>query len=246
MDLPVTCPRGHACFLWTCTEDRGCDMHDDPAFTAGCRRILTAGDQGLKCIGCDYDFCLPCSIAMRGTAFEHRDYFSGRTWRVPSAELLAQVDAAFRLINAAAAHLRLPRGHPLALELPPSTSCYPRVSLLPSQLQRAAIGFAAAASHGLATAPASMDVSARTTWQWRTRILLRVMGGYIAKNQVHKRRTFAKALRARVIIFLFGLTSAAGNGGRLQGAMRIAFAMAAIVDCAISRHNAVCFPFTIC
>lgn len=180
--MTVTCPRGHACFLWTCTEERLCDMHDDPAFTAGCRWTLIAGDQGLKCNGCDFDFCLPCSIAMRGTAFENRDRFSGRTWRVPSAELLAQVDAAFRLINDAAARLRLPRGYPLALELPSTTSGYPRVSLLPAQLQRAAIGFAAAVSLRLVTAPASVDVSART-WQWRTCVLLRVMGGYVAKNQ---------------------------------------------------------------
>jgi hypothetical protein len=184
-------------------------MYDDPAFTAGCRRILTAGDQGLKCNGCDYDFCLPCSIAMRGTAFEHRDHFTGKTWRVPSAELLAQVDAAFRLIIAAAARLRFPRGYPLALELPPTTSGYPRVSLLPAQLQRAAIGFAAAVSHRLATAPASVGVSARTTQQWQTRVLLRVMGGYITKNQVYMCRTFAKALRAlyessRYFLFCLG------------------------------------------
>ena len=83
--------------------------------------------------------------------------------------------------------LHLPRGLPLALELPPPPSGYMRVALWPAQLQRAAIGFAPAASHGLATAPASVDVSARTTWRWRTRVLRRVMGGYVAKIQVHTR-----------------------------------------------------------
>ena len=123
---------------------------------------------------------------MQGRAFEHRDHFVGRTWRVPSAELLSQTDDALRLIEAAAARLHLPRGYPLALELPPPPRGYPYYYYLwPAQLQRAAIGFAAAASHGLATAPASVDVSARTTWHWRTRVLLRVMGGYVAKNQVH-------------------------------------------------------------
>ena len=155
--------------------------------------------------------CLQPTAPMQAPAFEHRDHFVGRTWRVPSAELLAQIDAALRLIEAAAVRLRLPCGYPLALELPPPPSGYMRVPLWPAQLQRAAISFAAAASHGLATAPASVDVSARTTWHWRTRVLLRVMGGYVAKNQVHMRRTFAKA---RVIVFcLFWLTSAAENGG---------------------------------
>jgi hypothetical protein len=87
--------------------------------------------------------------------------------------------------------LHLPRGLPLALEqtLSPSGYMHPHtpllyVSLWPAQLQRAAIGFAAAASHGLATAPASCNVSARTTWHWRTRVLRRVMGGYVDRIQV--------------------------------------------------------------
>ncbi len=120
---------------------------------------------------------------MQGRAFEQRDHFVGRTWRVPSAELLAQTDAALRLIEAATARLHSIRGYPLALEPPRDYPYY--YYLRPAQLQRAAIGFAAAASHGLATAPAGVGVSARTTWHWRTRVLLRVMGGYVAKNQVH-------------------------------------------------------------
>jgi hypothetical protein len=39
--------------------------------------------------------------------------------------------------------------------------------------------------HGLATAPASVEVSARTTLRWRTRILLRIMGGYVGRINVH-------------------------------------------------------------
>ena len=103
--------------------------------------------------------------------------------RIPETQR-AQVDAPLHVIAAAAARLHLPRGHPLALELPPPPSGYMRVALWPAQLQRAAIGFAAAASHGLATAPASVDVSARTTWHWRTRVLRRVMGGYVDRIQV--------------------------------------------------------------
>ena len=131
---------------------------------------------------------------------ECHDFYLGRRLRLP-LDQRAQVDAPLHVIAAAAARLYLPRGHPLALEQPPAPppSGYTRISLWPAQLQRAAIGFAAAASHGLATAPASVDVSARTTWHWRTRVLCRVMGGYVAKNQVHMRRTFAKA---RVIVFV--------------------------------------------
>ena len=154
--------------------------------------------------------CLQCDVAMGNTSSKSKspssqyvDPFLGRALRI-SPDQRAQVDAPLHVIAAAAARLHLPRGLPLALELPPPPSGYMRVALWPAQLQRAAIGFAAAASHGLATAPASVDVSARTTWHWRTRVLRRVMGGYVAKNQVHLRRSFD---------CLFWLTSAAGNGG---------------------------------
>ena len=42
-----------------------------------------------------------------------------------------------------------------------------------------------------------MDVSARTTWHWRTRILIRVTGGYVGKIQVGP-CMFARALRRRL------------------------------------------------
>ena len=118
--------------------------------------------------------------------FLYVDPFLGRTLLIRDNQR-AQVDAPLHVIAAAAARLHLPRGLPLALELPPPPSGYTAVALWPAQLQRAAIGFAAAASHGLATAPASVDVSARTTWHWRTRVLRRVMGGYVAKIQVRAR-----------------------------------------------------------
>jgi hypothetical protein len=65
-----------------------------------------------------------------------------------------------------------------------SPSAYMRVSLWPAQLQRVAIGFTVAASHALATAPAGVHVDAMTTLRWGTRILVRVMGGLVAKIQV--------------------------------------------------------------
>jgi hypothetical protein len=99
----------------------------------------------------------------------------------------ATIDAPLHVIAAAVARLHLPRGHPLALEQPPPPSGYMRVSLWPAQLQRAAIGLAVAASHRLATAPASVHVSARTTWRWRTRVLRRIMGDHVARIQVQAR-----------------------------------------------------------
>ena len=141
--------------------------------------------------------CLQCDVPMGNASsksnpppaapapsLQYLDPFLGRTLCIP-IDQRAQVDAPLHVIAAAAARLHLPRGLPLALELPPPPSGYMRVSLWPAQLQRAAMGFAAAASHGLVTAPASVDVSARTTWHWRTRVLRRVMGGYVGKIQVH-------------------------------------------------------------
>ena len=149
--------------------------------------------------------CLQCDVPMGNSSskskpapapsFQYADPFLGRTLRIPPDQR-AQVDAPLHVIAAAAARLHLPRGLPLALELPPPPSGYMRVALWPAQLQRAAVGFAAAASHGLATAPASVDVSARTTWHWRTRVLRRVMGGCVGRIQVRARwRAAAAAAR---------------------------------------------------
>ena len=132
-------------------------------------------------------------------SLEYRDRFVGRALRIQFAER-AQIDAPLYLILAAAARLHLSRGYTLKHEQLRMLLRYMHVSLWPAQLQRAAIGFAAAASHGLATAPASVDVSARTTWHWRTRVLRRVMGGYVGKIQVraHPRSAIgaARCLRA--------------------------------------------------
>ncbi len=119
-------------------------------------------------------------------SLQYYDRFLARPMRIPFDQR-AQIDALLHVIEAAAARFHFPRGYPLAHEHPQSPSGYTRVSLWPAQLQRAAIGFAAAASHWLATAPASVGVSARTAWCWRTCILIRVMGGYVGKIQVHVR-----------------------------------------------------------
>jgi hypothetical protein len=107
-----------------------------------------------------------------------------------------QVDTPLHLIEAAAARLHLPRGYAVKHEQARSPSAYMRVSLWPAQLQRAAIGCTTAASHALATAPASVRVYAMTTLRWGTRILLRVMGGHVSRIQVHDARNALDACAA--------------------------------------------------
>jgi hypothetical protein len=120
-----------------------------------------------------------------------------------------QVDAPLHVIEAAAARLHLPRGYAVKHEQARSPSAYMRVSLWPAQLQRAAIGCTSAASHALATAPASVRVDAMTTRRWATRILVRVMGGLVAKIQVRARSRAVTAAarcereRARVCSCVF-------------------------------------------
>ena len=123
---------------------------------------------------------------MQHLRLEFQDRFLTRRVLV-AFENRSQIDAPLHLIEAAAARLHLPRGYAVEHEQAQSPSAYMRVSLWPAQLQRAAIGCTSAASHALATAPASVDVSARTTRRWGTRILVRVMGGLVAKIQVRAR-----------------------------------------------------------
>jgi len=121
----------------------------------------------------------------------------------------AQVDAPLHVIEAAAARLHLPRGYAVEHEQARSPSAYMRVSLWPAQLQRVAIGCTSAASHALATAPASVRVDAGTTRRWATRILMRLMGGLVAKIQVRARSRAVTAAarcereRARVCSCVF-------------------------------------------
>ncbi len=91
------------------------------------------------------------------------------------------------VVEAAAARLHLPRGYALKHEQPRSPSGYMRISLWPAQLQRFAIGFTLTASHRLATVPAcKWACGPENGAVLETAILLRVMGGYVAKIQVHK------------------------------------------------------------
>jgi hypothetical protein len=96
----------------------------------------------------------------------------------------AQADAPLHVIETAAARLHLPRGYAVEQQQARSPSAYMRVSLWPAQLQRVAIGFTVAASHSLVTPPASVRVYSVAMRRWATRILVRVMGGLVAKIQV--------------------------------------------------------------
>ena len=143
---------------------------------------------------------------------DYYDSFLGKSMHIRLAQSV-QVDTPFHLIETAAARLHLPRGYAVEHEQARSPTAYMRVSLWPAQLQRAAIGFTCATSHALATAPVSVRVDSGTTRRWGTRILLRVMGGYVSRIQVRDAR---HALDACVT---FCLTSAAANTGGLLDCM---------------------------
>ncbi len=114
-------------------------------------------------------------------ALKYNDRYLGKpTMRILFSQR-AQVDAPLHVIEAAAARLHLPRGYAVKREQARLPSAYMRVSLWPAQLQRAAIGFTMAVSNALAASPANVYVSAS---RLQTRILLRVMSGYVAKIQV--------------------------------------------------------------
>jgi hypothetical protein len=110
-------------------------------------------------------------------------YLATPTMRIPFSQR-AQVDAPLHVIEAAAARLHLPRGYAVQHEQARSPSAYMRVSLWPAQLQRVVIGFTVAASHALATAPASVHEDPMTTRSCGTLILVRVMGSLVGKIQV--------------------------------------------------------------
>ncbi len=154
---------------------------------------------------------LPCSVPppVPPQLVEYHDYFLSKRLhcRMLSPQSL-QIDAPFHLIEAAAARLHLPRR--VAHEQAQSPSAYMRVPLWPAQLQRVAIGITYATSHALATAPASLRVYSATTRRWRTLIVVRVMGGLVAKIQARA------AWRARCLCCL---TIAAANSGGLQASV---------------------------
>ena len=150
----------------------------------------------------------PAPGAPESPLLHYHDRFLGRSMRITSFQC-DQVDAPLHVIEAAAARLHLPRGYAVKHEQARSPSAYMRVSLWPAQLQRAAIGCTSAASHALATAPASVRVYAMTTRRWATRILVRVRGGLVAKIQVRVRSRAVTAAarcereRARVCSCVF-------------------------------------------
>ena len=125
----------------------------------------------------------PPPAAPQPPLLDYHDRFLGRPMRITLCQC-DQVDAPLHVIEAAAARLHLPRGYAVKHEQARSPSAYMRVPLWPAQLQRVAIGFTVAASHALATAPASVRVDAWTTRRWGTLILVRVMGGLVGKIQV--------------------------------------------------------------
>jgi hypothetical protein len=147
-------------------------------------------------------------------AVEYHDGFLSKRMRCRIlSPQYAQVDAPLHIMETAAARLHLPRGYAVVHQQARLPSAYMRVSLLPAQLQRAAIGFTCAASHALAITPASVRVDAFPTRRWGTCILVRMMGGLIVKIQV------GTACRARCFCAARCLTRSAANSGGLQGSV---------------------------
>ena len=128
---------------------------------------------------------------------DYYDAFLGRPMSIAPRNC-AQISAPLCLIRAAPGHLRLPRDHvPQRQQQRLHLSCA-GVSFWPMQLQRAAIGCAAALSRRLTTAPASCLFSAVTMQRWAARVQVRVMGCLIGRLQVRLSRALQFArLRKR-------------------------------------------------
>ena len=155
----------------------------------------------------------PCSqddddaASLASPSLKYHDYYIGRRLRI-RFDQRTRIDAPLHLIAAFAARLHLPRGslpHARAATAQKRVSRYMRVPLWPAQLQRAAIGFAVAASRRLATAPASFNVGAIKMRRWRMRVLLRVMGGYVARIHVLTRWLRVARPTQSTFRFFFGL-----------------------------------------
>jgi hypothetical protein len=111
----------------------------------------------------------------------------------------------------------LPRGYVapgIHLHQRPPPVAYMQAAYWEVQRARLLFGSTAAACHRLSTAPAALHVNAWIASCWRTRILSRVMAGYVSKVQVWFNRCVCK--RA----LLVSLTGAAANSGCLHGSMR--------------------------
>lgn len=170
-----------------------CGMLRDLFTSAGAR----ASDALLMRI---YIICKDCAKRGRVALIPPLDYydaFLGRPMSIAPRNC-AQISAPLCLIRAAAGHLRLPRDHvPQRQQQRLHLSCA-GVSFWPMQLQRAAIGCAAALSRRLTTAPASCLFSAVTMQRWAARVQVRVMGCLIGRLQVRLSRALQFArLRKR-------------------------------------------------
>ena len=56
----VSCTQGHTCLPFTYTKPHNCDLRADPKFSSTCRKKFEVGDEGFRCIACDYDVCMEC------------------------------------------------------------------------------------------------------------------------------------------------------------------------------------------
>jgi hypothetical protein len=142
---------------------------------------------------------------------DYDDHVLGKTVRILTGHRhpIHSIVRPLNLIEAAS-WFHLPRGYVapgIQLHQRPPPVAYMQAAYWEAQRARLLFGSTAAACHRLSTAPAALHVNAWIASCWRTRILSRVMAGFVSKVQVWFNRCVCK--RA----LLVSLTGAAANSG---------------------------------
>jgi hypothetical protein len=135
-----------------------------------------------------YLVCLECA-KQPFFSLEYTDLFLGRTMHILFNQY-NQIEAPMTLIDTAARlHLSLdhPAGHGgCSFSIRRHSVARASLKLWPAQRIRVMFGCTATACHRLAVAPASLNPHSKKSSHFKTRILVRVMGGYLSKVQVQQ------------------------------------------------------------
>jgi hypothetical protein len=130
-----------------------------------------------------YLVCLECA-KQPFFSLEYTDLFLGRTVHILFNQH-NQIEAPMKLIDAAA-RLHLSLDHPAGDCSFSIRRHSASLKLWPAQRIRVMFGCTATACHRLAIAPASLNLHSKKSTHFKTRILVRVMGGYLSKVQVQQ------------------------------------------------------------
>jgi hypothetical protein len=139
-----------------------------------------------------YNGSLACACKMPKkkppVSTDYDDHVLGKTVRILTGHRhpIHSIVRPLHLIEAAS-WFHLPRGYVapgIKLHQRPPPVAYMQATYWEAQRARLLFGCAAAACHRLSTAPATSHVNPWTASCWRTRILSRVMAGYVSKVQV--------------------------------------------------------------